>query len=90
MGEGAREWLSAWEDFRFEVETYRELENGRVLVLTRFSVRGKTSGIELGRMHAHGAWLFELSACIICFGGPSVLREMHAWRGNQGQSRVTL
>ncbi|MDQ6811998.1 MAG: ester cyclase [Actinomycetota bacterium] len=30
MAEGAREWLSAWEDFRFEVDEYRELDDERV------------------------------------------------------------
>jgi hypothetical protein len=39
--EGAHEWLSAWEDFRFDAEEYRELDDERVLVLTRFSGRGE-------------------------------------------------
>jgi ketosteroid isomerase-like protein len=55
MAEGFREWLSAWEDFRGEAEEYRELDGERVLVLLRFSGRGKTSGLELGQMRAKGA-----------------------------------
>jgi len=55
MAEGFRDWLSAWEDFRGEAEEYRELDGERVLVLLRFSGRGKTSGLELGQMRAKGA-----------------------------------
>jgi hypothetical protein len=50
MAEGWREVLSAWDDFRGEAEEYRELDDERVLVLTRNSGRGKTSGLELGQM----------------------------------------
>jgi hypothetical protein len=39
MPEGARDWASAWEDLRVEVEEYRELDVE--LVLTRHSGRGK-------------------------------------------------
>jgi ketosteroid isomerase-like protein len=60
MAEGAREWLSAWEDFSFEAEDYRELDSERVVVLTSFSGRGKTSGLELGQVHAQAAWLFHV------------------------------
>jgi ketosteroid isomerase-like protein len=61
MAEGFREWLSAWEDFRIaEVEEYRELDDERVIVLHRFSGRGKTSGLELGQTRAKGASLFHI------------------------------
>jgi hypothetical protein len=36
--------LSAWEDFRIEVEEYREADGERVLVLWNFKGRGKASG----------------------------------------------
>jgi len=42
------DFLSAWTDFRIEVEEYRDLDEQRVLVLDRFIARGKTSGLELG------------------------------------------
>src|SRR6478672_10265777 len=48
MAEGFRNYLSAWEDFRVQADEYRELDDGRVLVLTWYSGRGKTSGLNLG------------------------------------------
>jgi hypothetical protein len=60
LAEGAREFLSTWEDFRFEAEEYRELDNDRVLVLTRRIGRGKTSGAELEQMGSKGASLFHI------------------------------
>src|SRR5947199_34638 len=34
MAEGTRDYLGAWEDFRAEVDAYRQLDDERVLVLT--------------------------------------------------------
>jgi ketosteroid isomerase-like protein len=50
MPKGFRDWTSAWEGYRTEAEEYRELDAGRVLVLTRASGRGKRSGIELSQL----------------------------------------
>jgi ketosteroid isomerase-like protein len=55
-----RDFLSAWEGWRAEAEEYRELAGDRVLVLTNFSARGKTSGLELGQMRAKGASVFHI------------------------------
>lgn len=52
--------LSVWEDFRIEATEYRELDDDRVLVLHRFSGRGKTSGLEIERMSPEGASLFHI------------------------------
>ena len=60
MAEGWRDWLAAWEDFRQQVDEYRELDDERVLVFFRFSGRGKTSGLDLAQMHPLGAGLFHL------------------------------
>jgi hypothetical protein len=60
MVEGVRDWLSAWEDVRQEAEEYRELDSERVLVLHRFSARGKKSGLALGQIQTKGATLFEI------------------------------
>jgi ketosteroid isomerase-like protein len=57
-----REWLSAWEDYHFQVDAYRELDEERVLVLHRRRGRGKTSGLELGQFLTKGANLFEIRA----------------------------
>jgi ketosteroid isomerase-like protein len=62
MVEGARANLDAWEDFRFRADDYRELDNNRVLVLVRWSGRGKRSRVELEQMRTAGAQVFEVRA----------------------------
>ena len=47
-----RSWASAWDHFRVEVDEYRELDDGRVLVLTRGSGRGRSSGLEVAAKSA--------------------------------------
>ena len=54
-----REWLEAWEELRVEALEYRELDEERVLVLGRFSGRGKTSGMEIGQIWPKAASLFH-------------------------------
>jgi ketosteroid isomerase-like protein len=72
MAEGWRDFLSAWEEFRIEVDEYRELDAERVLVLVHFTARGKTSGLELGQMRAKGAELFHIR-------GGKVTRAVAYW-----------
>jgi ketosteroid isomerase-like protein len=60
MAEGARTYLDAWEGFRQEADTYRELDVERVLVLIHRGGRGKVSGLELGQMRAQGAHVFHV------------------------------
>jgi ketosteroid isomerase-like protein len=60
MAEVWRDWLSAWDGLSVEAEEYRELDDERVLVLSRYSGRAKTSGLELGQMGAKGATLFHI------------------------------
>jgi hypothetical protein len=60
LAEGWRGALSAWEDFRIEADDYRELDGERVLVLHRWSGRGKTSGLDLGQMRTRAATLFHV------------------------------
>jgi ketosteroid isomerase-like protein len=60
MAEGWREFLSAWEEFRVEGDDYRELDEGRVLVLGHFSGRGKASGLEAGEVSAKGAQVVHI------------------------------
>jgi len=61
MGAGWREFVTDWSDFRAEAEEYLELDDERVLVLHRFSGRGKTSGVEVGPTGAKGACLFYVA-----------------------------
>jgi ketosteroid isomerase-like protein len=60
MSEAWSWWLNAWEGLRSDVEEYRELDAERVLVLMRLSGRGKTSGVELGRVNAGIASVYEI------------------------------
>ena len=60
LAEGHRAWLSAWKGFRSEAQEYRELDDERVLVLSQYSGRGKTSGLELGQMRAKGAGVAQI------------------------------
>jgi ketosteroid isomerase-like protein len=59
MAEGYRDFLSAWEGWRAEAEEFRELDGDRVLVLSHFGGRGRTSGMELGTW-MKGAELFHV------------------------------
>jgi ketosteroid isomerase-like protein len=72
MEEGWRDFLSAWEELRIEVDEYRELDGERILVLVHFSARGKTSGLELEQMKAKGAELFHVR-------GGKVTRAVAYW-----------
>jgi ketosteroid isomerase-like protein len=60
MADGYRAWLSAWDEFRVEAEEYRELDTERVLVLNYFTGKGKTSGLDLGKLRAEGASLLHI------------------------------
>ena len=60
MTEGWRDFLSAWDDLRIEVDEYREVDDERVLAFVHLSGRGKRSGLELERMHANAAALWQI------------------------------
>jgi hypothetical protein len=62
MIESFRCFVGVWEHFRLEADTFRELDAERVLVLSRLSGRGRTSGLELGRVRAQGVVLFHVRA----------------------------
>ena len=59
LEERFREWLDAWEDVRLEASEFRELDDQRVLMLGRYSGRGKTSGLELAQIRSQVAALFH-------------------------------
>ena len=52
--------LSAFHGLRVEAEEIREVDEERVLVLTRNSGRGKGSGVELGEITTLGANVFHV------------------------------
>jgi ketosteroid isomerase-like protein len=58
LAQAVRHILSTWKDYRQEAEEYRELDSERILVLYRRRGRGKTSGVELGKIAERGASLF--------------------------------
>ena len=60
MVEGGRTILDPWEGWRPEAEEYRELDDERILVLMRRGGRGKTSGLEIGRLGTGGSPLFHI------------------------------
>jgi ketosteroid isomerase-like protein len=61
MAEAFGGWLRTWEDVHFEAEQYRELDDGRVLVLVHITGgRGKTSGLDLREVRTEGATLFDI------------------------------
>ncbi len=62
-------FLDVWEDYRVEAEEYRELDDERVLVLTRQSGRGKSSGIEIE----------QLRASVFHVRGGRVTRRVNYW-----------
>ena len=60
MAERMREGLSAWTGFRSQADEYRELDDERVLVLSRRGGRGKTSGLEIERIQSKGAAVWHV------------------------------
>ena len=63
--EGFRGVANAWEGLRGEADEYLELDEERVLVLTSWSGRGKTSGLELRQMRTKGANLFHIHGGLV-------------------------
>jgi ketosteroid isomerase-like protein len=60
LAEGVSSWVGTWAEFGTAADEYRELDDERVLVLTRFSGRGKTSGLDLTQVRTRGAHLFHI------------------------------
>lgn len=59
MGEAWREFLTAWAGYGVEADEFRDLGEGRVLVVLHAFGRGRTSGVALGRTEK-GANLFHI------------------------------
>jgi ketosteroid isomerase-like protein len=58
--EGFHHFLGAWEELQVKATECRELDDERVLVLTRQSGRGKTSGLDLEEVQAKGADILHI------------------------------
>ena len=74
------EVLRAWEDFRVELDDYREVDDERVLALINFRGRGKTSGLEIA---TKGAALFQLR-------DGKVSRIVHYWNRDRALADLGL
>jgi ketosteroid isomerase-like protein len=53
MARGMREFLTAWEGYRVEADEYRELDDDCILIFTRDTARGRTSGVDTVSMRAY-------------------------------------
>ena len=60
IARGVREILSPWKDLCDVIDEYRELDDERVLVLLRFDLRGKTSGLGLDASWTRGAEIVHI------------------------------
>jgi len=83
MTQGFRENLIGWKDLRTEVEEYRELDEERVLVLTRSTAQGKASGLVVGQMRTKGAALYHVS-------NGKVTRLVYYWERERALADVGL
>jgi ketosteroid isomerase-like protein len=83
LEEGGLGILSAWDGLRVEAEEFRPLDDERVLVLTRLSGRGKTSGIELGQMRSNGADVLQIR-------GGKVIRFLLYWNRDRALADLGL
>ena len=63
LADSARHFLRGWAEYRALADEYRELDDERVLVLSRRSGRGKTSGLELDELQTRGANVFHVCDC---------------------------
>jgi ketosteroid isomerase-like protein len=59
MVQSVRGMLEAWQELRFYVMEYRELDPRRILVLCRISGRAKMSGLPVTDFGAKGAGLWD-------------------------------
>jgi ketosteroid isomerase-like protein len=83
MEEVSRDNLSAWEDWRFLADEYRELDDERILVLMHRSGRGKTSGLEIEQVQSKGAQLYTVRR-------GKVTRIAHFWHRDRALADLGL
>jgi ketosteroid isomerase-like protein len=83
MAEGWRDVLGAWEDYRIQLDKYRELDDERVLVLNFASGRGKTSGLHVEHMQEKQASVFHVR-------GGTVSRLVQYWDSQRALADLGL
>lgn len=83
MTKANRIWLQAWEEVRQVAEEFRDIDDGRVLVLHHFRARGKNSGLDLGHLRGEGAAIFQLR-------GGKVTRLVHYYDRTRALEAVGL
>ena len=60
MVEGAQTVFDAYEHVRFVIDSYRDVDDDRVLVLYHLSGSGKRSGLDVGQIHRESANVFQI------------------------------
>lgn len=60
IGQGVREFLSEWADFRLLADRLQALDAERVLAFDHRAGRSRTSGLELSAVRTDGARLFHI------------------------------
>ncbi|HEV2923553.1 MAG TPA: nuclear transport factor 2 family protein [Solirubrobacteraceae bacterium] len=83
LSEATRDAIDSLDDARIQPEDYRELDGERVLVLVRYSGRGKASGLDLEQMRSEGAWIVH-----VCDG--RITRFVRYWDRNRALADVGL
>jgi ketosteroid isomerase-like protein len=83
MAQCFRDWLSAWDEYRVETDDYRELDDVRILALTRSTAHGKGGGLVVGQMRTKGAVLYHLR-------GGKVTRLVYYWDREHALADVGL
>ncbi|HEY2181309.1 MAG TPA: nuclear transport factor 2 family protein [Solirubrobacteraceae bacterium] len=58
MAQAWRTFLECWSQYRAEPEAFRDLDDGRILVLIRGVARGKASGVDVDLRNAN---VFDIS-----------------------------
>jgi ketosteroid isomerase-like protein len=59
LAEAWGDFLSVWEGFSSTPESYRELDDDRVLAFAHYGGRGRTSGLEVAQIRSDSAGVFH-------------------------------
>jgi hypothetical protein len=82
LADGYAEWLAGWEEVQVTADRYYELDEERILVSVSGHGRGRTSGLTMDDLHAHGgANLFhvrdgKVTRLVLAYDGKRALAEL--------------